>query len=338
MNRAIRRSHASQHPLHDPALLRDKSPATDPQRAKHSGAIKNEFFRPFERLRPISAKKLTELNIAKPAQLWSNRISAGQLGLVFGWRGTGKSTFMLALALAMATGAEFLGFAAKRPAKVILLDGEMDLHSMQKRLQMIRDSLSTELTDNLKIMSSELFSGVMPKPTTAAGQQEIDKALGDDWDVLIIDNYSSFSSGREDADAWAPWVPWLLGHKRDGRTVILVHHTGKNGNQRGASNHEDAMDFVMSLRPPKVPVTDDALEFVVSWTKARHLPGSRTKPFQVALRKSTEGRYSWEKHHNIDANPLVEEARRMKEEGRTLAEVGAELGRDKSTIQRWLKR
>lgn len=295
------------------------------------------YFRPYKRLHPVSAVNIRDLKIPRPAQLWGKRIRSGQLGMVFGWRGTGKSTFMLALALAMATQTKFLGISPRKEANVVLLDGEMDLHSMQKRLLMIQSSLQVELNDHLKIMSPELFAGAMPKLRTTEGQAEIDEALGEDWDVLIIDNYSAFSSGREDAEAWGPWVPWLLKHKRAGRTVIIVHHTGKNGTQRGASNHEDAMDFVMSLREPKTRSNEVGLEFVVSWTKSRHLPQELTRPFQVALNKQANDTYGWSKSYEIDANPLLPEAKRLRATGETTTAIAAKLGKDKSTISRWLR-
>ena len=336
MTRSIGSAHPKRHQAQKASVARSQSPTTVPKKGTREDAQTDEYFRPLEKLIPVGATVLDSLKIRRPRQLWGVLIRIGQLGLVFGWRGIGKSTFMLALAIAMAMGAEFLGFSARKSAKVVLLDGEMDLHSMQSRIRTIQASLNVELTDNLKIMSPELFAGVMPKLTTPEGQKEIDKALGDDWDVLIIDNYSSFSSGREDAEAWAPWLPWLLCHKRAGRTVIIVHHTGKNGTQRGASNHEDQMDFVMSLRPPKIPSADEALEFVISWTKSRHLPPSHTKPFQVALRKTEAGRFSWTKSDEVDANPELAEVKRMLAEGKNMTQIASAMNRNKSTISRWL--
>lgn len=107
-------------------------------KSSHDKAQSDDYFRPSETLLAVGATVLQSLKIRRPRQLWGILIRLGQLGLVFGWRGTGKSTFMLALALAMATGVEFLGFSAKRAAKVVLLDGEMDLHSMQSRVRMRR--------------------------------------------------------------------------------------------------------------------------------------------------------------------------------------------------------
>ena len=327
-----------------------KSKATETDRANRtSGASRkphtvldkvpdaDDCFQPFDTLRPLGAKSINELKILTPPRYWSDLISGGQLGLIFGWRAAGKSTFVLGLGTAMATGTKFLGFLPSKPVKTVILDGEMDLHSMQARLRRVHESLGVELTNRLKLVSPELFSGVMPKLTTPDGQKQIDIALGDEWEVLIIDNYSAFSSGREDADAWAPWVPWLLRHKRAGRTVILVHHTGKNGTQRGASNHEDAMDFVMALRSPKISPIDDSLQFVISWTKARHLSPKRTQPFQVTFGKSETGRYSWKKSDKIDANPELAEVKRMLAEGKNMTQIASAMNRNKSTISRWLK-
>lgn len=119
--------------------------------------------------------------------------------------------------------------------------------------------------------------------------------------------------------------------------MIINHHTGKNGTQRGASNHEDAMDFVMSLREPKVRSHDDALEFVLFRTKSRHLSRKHTRPFQVCLSKQGDNEYAWTKSLEIDANQLVAEAKRLHAEGKTMTAIAAKLGKDKSTISRWFK-
>lgn len=201
----------------------------------------HHIFAPSTSLQPFGSRTLSKLVIPRPTKLLGHYIYSGQLGMVFGWRGIGKSTFVMAMALSMATGKSFLNATPEKKSKVIILDGEMDVYTIQNRLKMISESLDVSLTNRLGITSPEFYSGVMPKLHTPEGQKRIDDELGTDWDVLIVDNYSCFSSGREDAEAWAPWLPWLLSHKRAGRTVIIVHHTGKNGTQRGASNHEDPM-------------------------------------------------------------------------------------------------
>ena len=44
---------------------------------------------------------------------------------------------------------------------------------------------------------------------------------------------------------------WLLELRRRGMTVLLIHHAGKSGDQRGTSAREDIMDTVISLRRPR---------------------------------------------------------------------------------------
>jgi hypothetical protein len=43
---------------------------------------------------------------------------------------------------------------------------------------------------------------------------------------------------------------WLLQLRRQGIAVLLIHHAGTNGRQRGTSRREDALDTVIALRRP----------------------------------------------------------------------------------------
>ena len=80
------------------------------------------------------------------------------------------------------------------------------------------------------------------------GQGAIDPLLGG-VDLLILDNLSPLcTNGSESAsDAWVPMQNWLLKLRRQGITVLLVHHAGTNGRQRGTSRREDALDTVIAL-------------------------------------------------------------------------------------------
>jgi putative DNA primase/helicase len=71
-----------------------------------------------------------------------------------------------------------------------------------------------------------------------------------DIDLLILDNLSTLLTSRSESasDAWVPIQTWLLKLRRQGKSVLLVHHAGTNGRQRGTSRREDALDTVMALR------------------------------------------------------------------------------------------
>src|ERR1700746_2191395 len=97
---------------------------------------------------------------------------------------------------------------------------------------------------------------------TEDGQQAIDPLL-EGVDLLILDNLSTLcTTGSESAsDAWVPMQNWLLGLRRKGITVLLVHHAGTNGRQRGTSRREDALDAVIALRRPEDYSPDEGRDF-----------------------------------------------------------------------------
>jgi len=68
------------------------------------------------------------------------------------------------------------------------------------------------------------------------GQQSLERHL-EGIDLLILDNLSTLlASGSEGAsDGWLPVQNWLLRLRRKGIAVLLIHHAGVNGRQRGTS-------------------------------------------------------------------------------------------------------
>jgi hypothetical protein len=70
----------------------------------------------------------------------------------------------------------------------------------------------------------------------AGGQAWIDAQVGE-AEVVFVDNISTLvRSGKEnEAEGWLPVQSWVLRHRRAGRAVVLLHHAGKGGAQRGTS-------------------------------------------------------------------------------------------------------
>jgi putative DNA primase/helicase len=75
--------------------------------------------------------------------------------------------------------------------------------------------------------------------------------LLDDVELLVLDNLSSLTAviRDNDAESWNPIQEWLLRLRRRGTSVLIVHHAGKGGEQRGTSRREDVLDTSISLRP-----------------------------------------------------------------------------------------
>jgi len=297
-----------------------------------------DYFKPFDKMKLISAAELAKLKARKRKKHWGEPIQSNQIGMLFGPRGHGKTWVALGIAVSMSACVDFLDKKPIKARKVIYMDGEMDLATLKFRTIALCKSLNINPPEGLKIFTPETFTGLLPSINTADGQKEIDKLIGTDWDVLFIDNYSSWSGdGRETAEAWAPMMRWMLGHKRAGRTIIVIHHTGKTGKQRGSSSHEDALDWSVALKPADGACSDGALRFNLVWEKTRHLSSADAKPIAVTMGKDEEGGLTWSQSDGVHKNSRAQKAKELIDSGLTTAEVARELEVDRTTVGRWLK-
>jgi hypothetical protein len=55
---------------------------------------------------------------------------------------------------------------------------------------------------------------------------------------------------ENEGESWVPMATWALARRREGRSVVFVHHAGKSGQQRGSSRREDLLDTVICLKHP----------------------------------------------------------------------------------------
>ena len=118
---------------------------------------------------------------------------------------------------------------------------------------------------------------------SSEGQSALEPHLKD-VDLLILDNLSTLTAtGSESVgDAWLPLQNWLLRLRRKGVAVLLVHHAGVNGRQRGTSRREDALDTVIALRHPADYVPIQGARFEVRLEKLRGVAGA-AQPFEAAI-------------------------------------------------------
>lgn len=295
-------------------------------------------FRPRSEMHLISAAKFVHLEVPRRKNHWGRLIQSNQTGMLFGPRGRGKTWVALSIAISISTGVPFLGRKPRRARRVIYLDGEMDLFTLRQRVVALCGSFQVEPPANLKFFTPEAFTDLLPSINTLEGQRTIDQMIGTDWDVIFIDNYSAWSGdGRETAEAWAPMMRWMLGHKRAGRTVIVIHHTGKTGKQRGSSSHEDALDWSVALKPADDAAVDGALRFNLVWEKSRHLAATEVQPIAATMRHGKEGELTWHHQPGMHRDPRINKARAMKAKGMSQVAIAQELEVDRTTVGRWLK-
>jgi len=136
--------------------------------------------------------------------------------------------------------------------RVLYVDGEMPVVSLQERLRAIAAGLNGEIpNDGFRILAADHTDDGFSLGSET-GQLSLEPLL-ENVDLLILDNLSTLcTTGSESAsDAWVPMQNWPLRLRRKGIAVLLVHHAGTNGRQRGTSRREDALDTVIALRRPE---------------------------------------------------------------------------------------
>jgi putative DNA primase/helicase len=176
----------------------------------------------------------------------------------------------------------------------------------------------------------------LPSLATAAGRALVEPFL-DDVELVILDNVSTLfgSQAENDAEAWTPAQEWLLSLRRRGLAVVLIHHAGKGGAQRGTSRREDVLDVVIKLARPADYSAKEGARFEVHFEKARGLMGDAVEPFEAELRVDSEGAALW------TMKPLegrrLDQAAELVREGATARDVAEALEVSRATAFRLIK-
>jgi hypothetical protein len=111
----------------------------------------------------------------------------------------------------------------------------------------------------------------------------------------VIDNLSSMTAGGDENSnsELDSLLQFLIGLRHKGFAIVLVHHTGKSGDQRGASRREDLLDTSIKLSAPKGDETPaHGAKFSIDFVKTR---GEKPDPDQLTVELVT-GQYgglSW---------------------------------------------
>jgi putative DNA primase/helicase len=203
-------------------------------------------------LRAMTALELLQTDFPPRDLVLAPWLPTKGLAMCFGPRGIGKTWITLGIAYAVATGGTFLRWTAPRPRRVLVIDGEMPAVALQERLASIVDREPREppAPNFLRILSLDLQDRSLDL-ADEGDQERLEVQIGH-AELIVADNISTLArGGREnEAESWLPVQDWALRQRRQGRTVLFMHHAGKGGQQRGTSRREDVLDTVIALRRP----------------------------------------------------------------------------------------
>jgi hypothetical protein len=257
------------------------------------------------------------------------------LVMVYAERGIGKTFFALQIALTIASGGQFLNWRTPKPHRVLYLDGEMQASQLQDRISQLTSNMTGEQLARFVLMPCGLQKGAMPDLSLRSSQLALEPYLAD-IDLIIMDNISCLcrTGVENEAESWRPVQDWLLSQRAAGRSVMLIHHSGKGGAQRGTSKREDILDTVVKLQRPDGYSADLGAEFEVHFEKARGFAGSDAKAQVIRLQDSDTG-LVWTTTGTVETT--FDKVVKLLNSGLDQSRIAQELMINKSTVSRHVK-
>ena len=292
---------------------------------------------------PLTAEDLLRRAFEPKAVLLSPCITKKSLTMVYARRGAGKTWFAEGAALSVAAAGTLFdarpngpAWAAPSPRPVLLVDGEMPGSDIRDRLARLIAGRGYDPQGRLRVLAADLFEEPLPSISTPEGRAVVEAHLGD-AELVIFDNISTLFRGLDENDAgeWEPVQDFLLALRRRGLAVLLVHHGGKNGAQRGTSKREDVLDTVISLRLPDDHDPDEGARVHVVFEKSRGLAGRDVDSFEARLEVTKSGAL-WRAAPIVD--PDDEEILKLHRAGKSQREIARKVGRDQANVSRRLRK
>lgn len=242
----------------------------------------------------LTAPELAALEIEPREYIVEPFIATQSMNMMYAKRGIGKTFTAMTLALSVARGEDFFGFSVSKERRVLYIDGEMPTADLQRRLL----ALCPSPPENLMIVPSEiLFRN--DRPINLQGDEDrirvndLLKTLEQQDmrpELIILDNLSSLTGGVDENDnsALDQFLQFLVGIRHAGYAILMIHHAGKSGSQRGASRREDLLDTSIELKdPPKKDEDGEDLptypgaHFILWFPKTRD---RRPEPEEIELK------------------------------------------------------
>ena len=156
--------------------------------------------------------------------------------------------------------------------------------------------------------------------------------------MIVIDNISTLVRGgkENESESWLPVQEWALRQRAEGRSVLWVHHSGKGGQQRGTSRREDVLDTSIGLKRPPDYSPEQGAVFEVHFQKSRGFTGEDAQPLEASMVIDNRGLQKWS-YRSLEAS-TYERCCDLANEGMKNHEISQELGVNKSTVSRHVKK
>ena len=245
-------------------------PRTEPE--VDDDSLFEELLAKYEKASRTAAQlKFVKIVPRKP--LLGKWMREGDLGFVYGERGSGKTWLVDAIAIHLSTGEDLDDWRIQEAVAVYIIDGEMPLDASCERVRGLgadNDLLHVLHHEVLFDQSGQVMNLANPRQQRVITELCVRKNVK----LLVLDNLSCLFSGvkENDADEWEKVLSWLLEMRRRRIAILIVHHSGISGDHmRGTSKREDAAFWVVKVDAAKNREPDETgARFETSFEKQRN--------------------------------------------------------------------
>ena len=187
----------------------------------------------------LTTQDFSRIQLNEKREFLDPWLKENSINLISGWRGSGKTWEALSILEAVADEKTFGPWKCKSSVPCLFLDGEMPQEDIQERIKGLH--LNRPMKNPLYIYSDAQANQYgLPRAHLAKESWRVKMKsllLARHVKLWVIDNLASLASGLDENSRkdWDPINQWLLELRFAGIATIMLHHTNKDGGQRGTN-------------------------------------------------------------------------------------------------------
>jgi len=269
-------------------------------------------------------------------------MAKGDLHMIYGDVGHGKSILTHYLAQCLSAGVDFGPYKIKDPRKVLLIDGEMPAVTLQDKWKQKYDFLLEEEVFqsygyNLETASAMVQPNGLEPFNTPIGKERFWSMVNRlNPEVVMFDNLLTLFA-MEDTNRGEEWTihvqPMLLELRKRNTSVWMCHHAGKNGTQYGTMTKTIMLDVILKIEHEIElgALGIDTTSFKWMFEKGRHIFGKSIQPIVWTYSGSN---MKWDRIGKENTKDLCIELLRQ---GNSQKQISLETGLSTSQVSRYLR-